>query len=51
MTQDSTVAVSRSKAQILLQTARTYAYTADNELIPVRILMVLGASAHTYQMH
>ena len=39
----STVAVSRSKAQVLLQTAWTYAYTADNELIPVRILMGVGS--------
>ena len=41
--QDSTVAISRSKAQVLLQTARTYAYTADNELIPVQILMDVGS--------
>ena len=41
--QDSTVAVSRSKAQVLLQTAQTYAYTAHNELIPVRILMDVGS--------
>ena len=40
---DTTVAVSRSKGQVLLQTARTYAYTADNELVPVQILMDIGS--------
>ena len=40
---DTTVAVSRSKGQVLLQTAWTYAYTADNELVPVRILMDIGS--------
>ena len=40
---DTTVAVSRSKVQVLLQTAQTYAYTANNELVPIRILMDGGS--------
>ena len=35
--------VSRNKTCVLLQTARTYAYTADEELMPVRILMDVGS--------
>ena len=41
--QDTTVAVSRSKVQVLLQTAQTYAYTANNELVPNRIIMDDGS--------
>ena len=41
--QGTTVAVSRSKVQVLLQTARTYTYTANNELVPIRILMDGGS--------
>lgn len=44
---DSTVAVSRSKTQVLLQTARMYVYTATNDLVPVQVLMDIG-SHHSY---
>jgi len=35
--------VARCKNEVLLQTARTFAYTADNELVSVRILMDVGS--------
>lgn len=37
--QNTTVTISRSKVQFLLHTAQTYAYTSNNELVPVQILM------------
>ena len=37
--QDTTTTVSRDKVQVMLQTAQTYAYTADSELVPIQILM------------
>lgn len=35
--------VARCKNEVLLQTARTFAYTADDGLVPVRILMDVGS--------
>lgn len=35
--------VARCKTEVLLQTACTFAYTANEGLIPVRILMVTGS--------
>ncbi|XP_065909767.1 uncharacterized protein [Dysidea avara] len=35
--------VARCKNEVLLQTARTFAYTANSDLVPVRILMDAGS--------
>ena len=43
----TTVAVGKSKANVLLQTARTFAYSVDEELISVRVLLDNG-SQHSY---
>ena len=50
--QDVTVNnVSRSKSCVLLQTARTYTYTANEELIPVRVLMGNGSQRSYVSQH
>ena len=35
----TTVAVGKSRANVLLQTARTFAYSVDEELVSVRVLL------------
>ena len=42
-TPPTTSAVARTRNNILLQTARSRAYTADNQLVPVRILLDSGS--------
>ena len=43
----TTVAVGKSRANVLLQTAHTFAYAFDEELVPVRALLDNG-SQHSY---
>ena len=46
-TESITTAVARTKAKVLLQTARVQAYTLNRELILVRLLLDSG-SQHSY---
>ena len=39
----TTVAVGNSRANVLLQTARTFAYSVDEELVSVRVLLDNGS--------
>ena len=43
----TTVAVEKSKANVLLPTAHTFAYSVDKELVSVRVLLDNG-SQHSY---
>ena len=46
----TTTAVSKNKVNILLQTACTFAYSVDDNLVPVRVLMDTGSQC-SYLYH
>ena len=47
-TPHTTTAVAKTRNNILLQTARSKAYTADNQLVPVRVLLDSGSQLRTH---
>ena len=49
ITESTTTSVARTKAKVLLQTARAQAYTLNRELIPVRLLLDSGSQARMLQ--